>query len=212
MKFILGTKCRMTQIFDDNGTVYPVTVIQAGPCPIVRIKDEKSKDGYNAVLVGLSGKKKLGKRAMGQNKEMGNLVYLREFKTVDNHDLAAGDSITVDLFVTGDKVKVVGTSKGKGFQGVVRRHGFHGHPKTHGHKDQLRTSGSVSPGGVQRVFPGIRMPGHMGADRVTVKNLKIVKIDADKNEIYVNGAVPGAKGGFLMISCPGQMKVKKAET
>lgn len=209
MKFILATKKGMTQIFDETGTVFPVTVVEAGPCPVVRIKEKTGKDGYSAAVVGLPGSKRLGKRDLGQTRGLGQLAFLKEFIFDEKDSLAVGDYITVGSFSLGDRVKVTGVSKGKGFQGVVKRHGFHGHPKSHGHKDQLRTSGSVSPGGVQRVFPGIRMAGQMGNERVTVKNLKVVRINIENNEIYLQGAVPGAKGGLLMISCQGELKSQK---
>ena len=199
----------MTQLFADNGDVTPVTVIAAEPCPIVRLKTQDSSDGYNAALIGLPGKKKLAKRELGQTFGLGNLQYLKEFRTAELDNLAVGDVVGVDAFTPGEKVKVTGFSKGKGFQGVVKRHGFHGHNKTHGTKDQVRTSGSVGPCEPARVFPGVRMPGHMGAEKVSVKNLSIIKIDQEKNLLYVKGAVPGAKNGILMITCPGELNLKK---
>ncbi len=207
MKFILGQKKGMTQIFNEQtGDVIPVTVVKAGPCPIIRLKKADDKDGYNAVVVGLSGKKKLGKRDLGQAKGLGNLQYIKEFRIDELDGLNAGQIVQVDAFQVGDRVKVVGTSKGKGFQGVVKRHGFHGQHATHGTKDQERAPGSIGATEPARVFPGMKMPGHMGVQRVTVKNLEIVKIDPQKHELYIKGAVPGAKGGLLMISCPGELK------
>jgi len=207
MKFILGLKKGMTQIFSDEGNVTPVTIFEAKPCPIVKIKTTDSPDGYNAALLGLPGVKKLKKRELGQTGGFGNLQYLKEFRTDELVDLHPGDNISVEAFAVGDKVKITGFSKGKGFQGVVKRHGFHGHNKTHGTKDQVRTSGSISPCEPARVFPGVRMPGHMGAEKVSVKNLTIAKIDASANLLYVKGAVPGAKNGLLIISGPGQLNV-----
>ncbi len=208
MKFILGQKKGMTQIFNEQtGDVIPVTVVKAGPCPIIRLKTADSQDGYNAVVVGLAGKKKMGKRDLGQAKGLGNLQYIKEFRTTELADLKPGQLIKVDTFQVGDRVKVVGISKGKGFQGVVKRHGFHGQHATHGTKDQERAPGSIGATEPARVFPGMKMPGHMGAQRVTVKNLEIVKIDSEKNELYIKGAVPGAKHGLLMISSPGELKV-----
>ncbi|HOZ37015.1 MAG TPA: 50S ribosomal protein L3 [bacterium] len=208
MKFILGLKKGMTQIFSEDGDVTPVTIIEAKPCPIIKIKTANSQDGYNAALLGLPGNKKLKKRELGQTGGFGNLQYLKEFRTEELADLHAGDNISVEAFSVGDKVKITGFSKGKGFQGVVKRHGFHGHNKTHGTKDQVRTSGSVGPCEPARVFPGVRMPGHMGADQISVKNLVIAKIDPTANLLYVKGAVPGAKNGLLMISCPGQLNLR----
>ena len=212
MKFILGLKKGMTQIFAENGNVTPVTIIEAKPCPIVRVKTKDSHDGYNAALVGLPGSKKLGKRALGQTGGFGNLQYLREFRTDELSGLNSGDNIDVDAFAVGDKVKITGFSKGKGFQGVVKRHGFHGHNKTHGTKDQVRTSGSVGPCEPARVFPGVRMPGHMGAAQISVKNLTVVKIDKDNNLFYIKGAVPGARNGLLMITAAGELNLKKVTT
>ena len=211
MKFILGIKKQMTQIFNpESGDVIPVTVINAGPCRVVRIKTSDSKDGYSSVILGLGGKKKLSKRELGPIKDLGNLSYIKEFRSDELKDLKRGDTITVDAFEVGDKVKVVGISKGKGFQGVVKRYGFHGHPGTHGTKDQERSPGSIGPTAPARVFPGMRMAGHMGAERVTVKNLAIAKIDHEKNELYIKGAIPGAKSGLLLLSCAGALKIQKS--
>jgi large subunit ribosomal protein L3 len=212
MKFILGLKKEMTQIFNkDSGDVIPVTLVKAGPCRIVKIKSKNFKDGYDAVTLGLTGKKKLSRRELGQIKDLGNLAYIKEFRTDQLAELKRGDTITVEIFEVGDKVKVVGNSKGKGFQGVVKRYGFHGQRATHGTKDQERAPGSIGPTEPARVFPGMRMPGHMGAQRVTIKNLEIVKIDPVKNELYIKGAIPGARNGLVMISCPGELKIKKQE-
>ncbi len=211
MKFILGQKQSMTQIFNHNGDVIPVTLVKAGPCRIIKVKTADSKDGYSAVSLGLPGNKKLSKRDLGQIKDLGNLQYIKEFRTDELADLKSGDTISVQAFEPGDKVKVIGVSKGKGFQGVVKRHGFHGQTATHGTKDQERAAGSIGPTEPARVFPGMRMPGHMGAQQVSVKNLEIVKIDPDKNELYIKGAVPGARNGLLMISCPGELKVNQTQ-
>lgn len=199
----------MTQIFNENGDVTPVTMIEAKPCPIVRTKTKDSKDGYNAVLLGLPGKKKLSKRELGQTKGLGNLQYLKEFRTDELSNLNQGDLVEVDAFAVGEKVKITGFSKGKGFQGVVKRHGFHGHNSTHGTKDQVRTSGSIGPCEPARVFPGVRMPGHMGAAKISVKNLAIAKIDKNNNLLYIKGAVPGARNGLLMITCAGELNLTR---
>ncbi len=208
MKFILGQKREMTQLFDEHsGDVIPVTRVKAGPCPIVRVKHADDKDGYDAAVIGLPGSKKMGKRDLGQARGLGNLQYLREFRVSETDKIQAGRIIKVDTFEKGDKVKVIGISKGKGFQGVVKRHGFHGQKATHGTKDQERAPGSIGATEPARVFPGMRMPGHMGQQRVTIKNLEIVKVDVEKNELYIKGAVPGSRGGLLMISADGELKL-----
>jgi large subunit ribosomal protein L3 len=210
MKFILATKKEMTQIFNEEGNVVPVTIVKAGPCPIIRLKKKEDKDGYSAVVIGLAGKKKLGKRELGQLKGLGNLAHIKEFRVDDSGSLKSGDIISVATFNLGEKIKVTGTSKGKGFQGVVKRHGFHGHSQTHGTKDAVRAPGSIGAGGVQRVFPGIRMAGHMGDEQITVKNLKIAKIDSENNELYIKGALPGTRGSLLIIKADGELKVNQA--
>lgn len=212
MKFILGQKKAMTQIFTEDGTVIPVTVVSAGPCSVVRIKKSESSDGYNAVVLGLVGKKKLSKRELGQARNLGNLQYIKEFRTDELGELKSGDSLSVSTFEVGDKVKVIGTSKGKGFQGVVKRHGFHGQKATHGTKDQERVPGSIGATEPARVFPGMRMPGHMGNARVTIKNLEIVQIHPETNELFIKGAVPGSRGGLLLITADGELKVNQASS
>lgn len=219
----------MTQIFADDGKVIPITVIKAGPCYVTQIKKNDEQDGYAAIQIGFdeTAEKRLTKPERGHLKKAGkNLRVLREFKVKSeklkvkftsqkskaekdnnraieqssNGEYKIGDEIKVDIFETGDKVQVTGISKGKGFQGVVKRHGFHGSPATHGHKDQLRMPGSIGATDPQRVFPGKRMGGHMGFDQITVKNLKVVKVDAEKGELYLRGAVPGHRGTLLKIS------------
>ncbi|MFH1187549.1 MAG: 50S ribosomal protein L3 [bacterium] len=202
MKFILGKKLEMTQKFLDDGTVVPVTAILAGPCAVTQVKTV-AKDGYDAVQIGFGVKKKINKPQAGHLKGLDNFRYLREVRSEelkDKEDLKRGDIIAVDNFQTGDMVKVSGISKGKGFQGVVRRHGFSGSPATHGHKDQLRMPGSIGSTGPQRVFKGMRMGGRMGDERITVKNLKVIEIDKNKNIIFIKGAVPGARNGLVEIS------------
>jgi len=211
MKFILGKKKEMTQIFNpEDGFVLPVTLVKAGPCVVVRIKTKDSNDGYNAVQIGFETKKS---RHAGESKEkikLGlNSRYIREFRTDNLAGLSSGDAIGAGVFNVGDKVKVAGVSKGKGFQGVVKRHGFHGQRATHGNKDQERAPGSIGSTEPARVFPGMRMPGHMGDSRVTVKNLTIVKVDSENNELYIKGAIPGARGSLVMISGDGEMDLKQ---
>jgi large subunit ribosomal protein L3 len=200
-KFILGKKVAMSQIFKDN-KVIPVTKIQAGPCLITQIK-EKEKDGYQAVQIGFGSKKRINKPLQGHLKKSQALKehnrYLREFLIDKDSELKVGDKIKADVFQPGDKVKVSSISKGKGFQGVVRRHGFHGSPASHGHKDQLRMPGSAGATGPARVFKNKKMPGRMGGKRITVSNLEIIEIDTEKNTILVKGAIPGARNSFLEI-------------
>lgn len=170
----------MTQIWKDDKTVVPVTVVKAEPNKVSLVRT-KEKDGYEAVQV-----------ALGKTK--------REFRTVDNAQPKVGDEITVDVFKEGDFVRVSGTTKGRGFQGVVKRHGFGGGPKTHGQKNRFRAGGSIGSTAPQRVTPGRRMAGHMGDERVTIKNLKVVGVDKENGFLFLKGAVPGARGGLLEIS------------
>lgn len=199
MKFILGKKLYMSQIFSEEGRVIPVTVIRSGPCFVTQIRTDE-QDGYIAVQVGFEEKKKVIKPIMGHLKGRG-LAYLREVRVhaEDAGSFTVGDILKASIFALGDTVDVIGTSKGKGFQGVVKRHGFAGQKATHGNKDQSRSPGSIGSTGPQRVSKGKKMAGRMGAQRVTVKNLKIVKINAEKSEIYVKGAVPGTRNSLLMI-------------
>ena len=217
MKFILGKKQSMTQVFREDGTVVPVTRIQAGPCVVTQIKT-KEKDGVNAIQFGFGNQKnfRLNKALKGHLKEVAwnekeSPRHLHEVN-VEKHNLNKGDIFTVKIFNPGEKVVVVGTSKGKGFQGVVKRHGFAGSLATHGHKDQLRMPGSIGATNAQRVFKGTRMGGHMGDDRVTVKNLEVIEVNPENNELLIKGAVPGAKNGLLFISCnAGDINIEKVE-
>jgi large subunit ribosomal protein L3 len=203
LKGLIGKKVGMTQIFDAAGTVVPVTIIEAGPCFVTQVRTPDT-DGYSAVQLGFDETKP--KRLTGG--ELGHLKrnnlpplrFLREFRD-KNPEVNEGDTLTVDqMFTVGDSVDVVGTSKGKGFQGGVKRYHFKGGPKTHGQSDRQRSPGSRSstttPG---RVYKGSRGPGHMGDDRVTAQNLKVVLVDPERNLLGVRGAIPGAKGGFVLI-------------
>jgi large subunit ribosomal protein L3 len=202
LKGLIGKKVGMTQIFDTTGLAIPVTLIEAGPCYVTQVR-QPEKDGYSAVQLGFSETKP--KRLSGG--ELGHLKrnnfpplrFLREFRE-KQPDVQEGDKVTVDIFTVGDHVDVIGTSKGKGFQGAVKRYHFHGGPKTHGQSDRNRAPGSRGSGTTPgRVYKGARGPGHMGDDRVTVQNLKVVLVDAERNLLGVRGAVPGAKGGVIMI-------------
>ena len=193
MPYILGKKIEMTQIFE-NGKVVPVTLIAAGPCFVTQVK-VKDKDGYDAVQAGFEKKKinKIKKSEKGKEYK-----FLKEFRG-EAGGLKVSDEINVSVFQVGDKVKVSGISKGKGFQGAVKRWGFHGRNATHGVKHEHRTLGSVGSTDAARVFPGKKMPGRMGAERVSVKNLTIAKIDVENNLIALKGAVPGRRGTLLEI-------------
>jgi len=180
-----------------------VTAIEAGPCFVTQIKTE-AKDGYDAVQVGFGEAKRLNSAQKGHLKDVGRLKYLREFDMEDVESAQVGQKLDVDMFKSGDLVDVTGTSKGKGFAGVVKRHHFAGGPKTHGQSDRHRAPGSIgagtSPG---RVFKGTRMAGHMGNRRVTVRNLKVIDVDLARHLILVEGAVPGSNKGLLLIKKAG---------
>jgi large subunit ribosomal protein L3 len=186
----------MSQMFDEQGNVIPCTLIEAGPCEVLQIRT-RDKDKYEAVQIGFEKKTKNIKKT-DKGKEY---KHIKEYRAVeqDIKDIKQGDMIDVSVFEQGDKVKVSGMSKGKGFQGGVKRHGFHGRKATHGVKHEERTIGSVGSAYPQRVIKGRKMPGRMGYDRTTVKNLKIVKIDKENNLIAVKGAVPGRRGTLLEI-------------
>lgn len=203
LKGLLGKKIGMTQIFDDNGAAIPITVIEAGPCYVTQVRDVET-DGYTAVQLGFGEvkPKRLTGGQLGHLKrnDLPPLRYLREFRTKKDAEINPGDPVSVTVFEVGDHVDVIGTSKGRGFAGVVKRHGFSGGPKTHGQSDRQRAPGSIgATSGTARVFKGKRMPGHMGNRRVTTQNLKVVLVDEERNLIGVRGAVPGPKGGLLVI-------------
>ncbi|MBI2484891.1 50S ribosomal protein L3 [Candidatus Uhrbacteria bacterium] len=198
MKFLIGKKLGMSQIFTDDGVVVPVTYIEAGPCVVTDVRTE-DKDGYNAVQIGFGTTRTINKPQEARAKQLGPVRLTREARVVSVDGVKTGDIWTVGEFTVGDVVDVTGTSKGRGFAGVVKRHGFHGHNTTHGTKDQVRKSGSVGAQGPQRVFKDMRMAGHMGDERVTVKNLKVVSIDPERNTLAIRGAIPGARGGVLFI-------------
>ncbi|KKU13062.1 MAG: 50S ribosomal protein L3 [Parcubacteria group bacterium GW2011_GWC2_45_7] len=188
----------MTEQWDSKGRLMPATIIEAGPCYVTQLRTSE-KDGYSAVQLGFGTKKILTKAMQQHLKDLPKLRWLRECKLQDK-EIKRGDVINVAIFAPGDIVKVTGVSKGKGFQGLVKRHGFHGHPATHGHKDQARMPGAIGAGGLQHVRKGQRMAGRMGGERVSVRNLEVVSVDKEKNRLVVKGAVPGARNGLLMIS------------
>lgn len=202
LKGLIGKKVGMTQIFDDTGAAIPVTLIEAGPCYVTQVRNAE-QDGYSAVQLGFEEvkPKRLTGGQLGHLKRntLPPLRFLREFREKDP-ELQEGDKVTVDVFAVGEHVDVIGTSKGKGFQGAVKRYHFRGGPKTHGQSDRQRSPGSRGSGTTPgRVYKGARGPGHMGDDRVTVQNLKVVLVDAERNLLGIRGAIPGARGGLVMI-------------
>lgn len=203
VKGLIGKKMGMTQVYDEAGRVVPVTVLEAGPCIVTQVKST-DKDGYNAIQVGLVEKKaprRLSKPEKGHLDKNGiaPLRHLKEFKISSDKEVKVGDQILAGAFAVKDMVSVSGISQGKGFQGVVRRYGFGGGRMTHGSHFK-RAPGSIGQCATpSRVFPGKKMPGQMGSKRITTKNLEVVKIIEDKNLILVKGAVPGSKGGIVVI-------------
>ena len=195
MKLIIGTKQNMTQIFDKEGRVHPATVLSTGPVVVTQIKN-KEKDGYEAVQVGYGEKKE--KKVNKAQKTKGNFKGFKEFEG-GKDEFKVGDKIDISAFAEGEKIEISSISKGKGFQGVVKRHGFHGGPRTHGQKHSEREPGSIGATGPQRVFKGKKMGGRMGSDRVTLKKVKIIQIDKDNNQLVVRGAVPGRRGTIVEI-------------
>ena len=201
-KGLIGIKRGMTQVFNDEGASIPITLIEAGPCFVTQVRDLE-KDGYSALQIGFSETKpkRLSGGQLGhlRTTDAPPLKYLREFR-VKEHEYKAGDKLTVEQFEVGEHVDVIGVSKGKGFAGAMKRHGFGGGPITHGQSDRQRSVGSIgATSGTSRVFKGKRMPGRMGNARVTSQNIKVVLVDVERNLIGVSGSVPGAKGGLVMI-------------
>jgi len=200
-KGILGKKIGMTQIFTPEGRVVPITVIEAGPCPVVQ-KKTVACDGYNAIQLGflvlresLCNKPRKGHFQKASLKPM---RYVREFRTSDVESFEIGQEVKVDLFTVGDKIDVVGTSRGKGFTGMIKRHNANRGPMAHGSKYHYRT-GSLGAKGPARVYKGRKLPGRMGGKRVTIQNLEVVRVDVDKNLILIKGAVPGANKSLLIL-------------
>ncbi|MDD5190048.1 MAG: 50S ribosomal protein L3 [Dehalococcoidales bacterium] len=197
---IIGKKLGMTQVFNVNGKVEAVTVIEAGPCTVTQVKTP-AKEGYASVQLGFGVAKHITKPEQGHLKELGKFKYLREFRADDVAAIKVGDKIDVSQFQPGEIINVTGVSKGKGFAGGVKRHGFHGGGKTHGQSDRHRAPGAIgsttTPG---RVLKGLRMAGHLGDEQVTVRKLKVYQADVAKNLLIVKGALPGANNGLLIIS------------
>jgi len=203
MKGLIGKKVGMTQIFDASGSAKPVTLIEAGPCYVTQVRLPE-RDGYRAVQLGFAETKprRLAGGELGHLKRnnLPPLRHLREFRIKQDDTVSEGDQVTVGVFAVGERVDIVAISKGKGFQGGVKRHGFRGGPKTHGQSDRQRAPGSRSstttPG---RVYKGSRGPGHMGSARVTSQNLRVEWVDPERNLLGVNGSVPGPRGGLVVI-------------
>jgi len=197
-KGLLGLKIGMTRIFDERGEVVPVTVIEVGPCYITQLKTVEN-DGYNAIQLGFGEAKRLNRPRRGHLKELPPLRHLRELRTDDVEHYHVGQVLDVGMFEVGELVDVIGTSKGRGFAGTIKRYGFHRQPQTHGQSDRTRapgSAGSMSPG---YVIKGKRMPGHMGNAWVTVQNLRVVMVDPERNLLAVRGGAPGAPKGLLFI-------------
>ena len=203
MAAIIGRKLGMTQVFDETGAAVPVTVIEAGPCPVVQVKSDET-DGYRAIQIayGTLKEKRASKAEAGHARKAGlehTPRTLREFRVENPDGYEVGQELTVGQFEAGGKVKVTGTTKGRGFQGVVKRYGFAGRPGSHGHPNS-RTPGSIGPGtDPSRVMKGKKMPGQMGNKRHTERNLKVVRVDPERNLIFLRGAVPGARNSLVFI-------------
>lgn len=203
MKFILGTKERMTQIFDAEGNAHPATILKVTPAKVTQVKNSE-KDGYEAVQLA-SGAQKEHRLGKATRTHLGGAYkHVKEFRprtrrkeTIEG--IALGDMLDAAVFEAGDMITVSAISKGKGFQGVVKRHGFAGGPKTHGNKHHERAPGSIGAGGMQRVIKGLRMAGRMGGERITVKNLKVLEVNKDENILLVSGAVPGRRGTLVEV-------------
>ena len=204
MPGLIGKKIGMTRIFDDAGVQIPVTIIEAGPCAVVQVKSEES-DGYSAIQLGFGAQKakRASKAEVGHAAKAGLEAaprLLRELASDNGEQYEVGEQLTVEVFEAGDRVKVTGRSKGRGFQGVVKRHGFAGRPASHGHS-MSRTPGSMGPGtDPSRVIKGKKLPGRMGGTRTTIRNLQVVRVDGERNLIFVKGGVPGARNGYVLIS------------
>lgn len=207
---LMGKKLGMTQVFDESGRVVPVSVLKVGPCVVTQVKT-KDKDGYAAVQLGFDESKRLNSPQRGQRRAAGSSSrYLREFKADNAGEFQVGQVLDCTVFNVGDKIDVTGVSKGKGFQGTVKRHGFAGGPKTHGQSDRHRAPGSIgsstTPG---RVFKNMKMAGHMGDERKTIQNLQVVSVDAQRNLLLVRGSVPGVNNGLLLVR--GSVKQREAQ-
>lgn len=203
MPGLIGRKLGMTRIFTGEGRAIPVTVLEAGPCPVVQVKNEET-DGYASVQVGFGARKhkRTSKAELGHAAKAGLDAaphLIREFRAVEGEAYQPGQELTVGMFEPGQKVRVTGVSKGRGFQGVVKRHGFVGRPASHGHP-MARTPGSMGPGtDPSRVIKGKKLPGRMGGTRETIRNLQVVRVDSERNLIFIQGGVPGSRNSYVLI-------------
>lgn len=204
MPGLIGRKIGMTRIFDETGVQIPVTVIEAGPCPVVQVKSQDG-NGVNAIQLGFGAQKakRAPKAEVGHAAKAGLEAaprILRDFRVGESEAFEVGQQLTVEQFEAGDRVKVTGDSKGRGFQGVVKRHGFTGRPGGHGHP-MSRTPGSIGPGtNPSRVIKGKKLPGRMGGTRTSVRNIQVVRVDSERNLLFVKGGVPGARDSYVLIS------------
>jgi len=213
MTLILGRKRGMTQFFRDDGTLLGVTVVEAGPCVVAQVRS-KDKDGYDAVQLGFESRpERLTKKPQrGHFKKAGiaPMKFLREERLDAPAKLAVGDTVKVDAFKEGDIVDVIGTTKGRGFAGTIKRHGFHRGPETHGSMN-VRAPGSIASRRIGKLPKGKKMPGHYGVDRCTTKNLVVVRVDSERNLLFVQGAVPGHNDGFVMVQSARTPRVRVAQ-
>ena len=197
MKVLLARKISMSERFSPTGRRVPVTILEATPNKITQVKT-KTRDGYEAVQIGRGTRRHITRAQAGHLKDLGNIPTLREVR-MPTEGIERGTELTVAQFATGERVQIVGTSKGKGFQGVVKRHGFHGAPKTHGTKDQLRMPGSIASKRQGAVEKGKRMAGRMGNERITVKGLEVIEVLPELNQLVIKGAIPGGRGTLVMV-------------
>jgi large subunit ribosomal protein L3 len=208
---ILGRKLGVTRLFDESGQVVPATILEVGPCYVSQVKTV-GRDGYAAVQIGFGESKRINRPERGHLRDLPPLRHLREIRTDDAEQYQVGQVLDVSLLAVGDKVDVVGTSKGKGFAGVVKRHGFRGGPRTHGQSDRLRAPGSIGSGSTPgRVYKGMRMAGRMGGDRVTAQNLEVVLVDPERNLLGVRGSVPGATNSLVLVKKAVKTIVRKEQ-
>lgn len=208
---LIGKKLGMTRLFDESGQAIPATIIQMGPCYVTQVKTV-ARDGYAAIQLGFGEAKRLNRPARGHLRDLPLLRYLREIRTDDAEQYQVGQVLDASLLAVGDRVDVIGTSKGKGFAGVVKRYGFRGGPQTHGQSDRLRATGSIGSGTTPgRVYKGKRMPGRMGNDRVTTQNLEVVLVDTERNLLAVRGSVPGATNSLVLVKKSVKTIVRKEQ-
>lgn len=205
MNFLIGRKLNMTQHFAETGEVFPVTVIKADPMVVTQIKSREGKDGYGAVQVGIGKKKKVSKSVSGHLKDLGTFSVLAEFRVDDPSSYQRGQKLDIGTFEVGELVNCVGTSKGRGFAGAIKRHGFAGFPASHGH-NKPRSVGSIGQRFPQHTRKGLRMAGHMGNEQVTVKNLQVVAVDPKRHLIAIKGAVPGHPNASVKLVSTGKVK------